>query len=388
MYALYDTTTGKLLSVGSTHTTPLPEGVTAVQLDTEDATALLSGGGAWDSTTRAIVARTDGTALALADAGDTLTSLTAAHATAVSIGGRPVYATTDTTVADSWPEFAWIILAPPAAPQTAPGNVALASTSATAVRITYDPVTEADGYEYVVTAGSQVGDPQGTPVDVAGLLDITVTGLTAATTYTVWVRAYNETGPGPWATPSGITTRSAEFADAFDRADASTLGPNWQAMGTMPGVISGQASARASGVRGAALATVALDLPDDHYAQITVNSAAADGHVSVFARTSTTRTGYEATIHATAGWRLRKMAADGGDASVALPAGSSTLASAPRVWTYPHTLRIEAQGTTVRMIVDGITLAEVTDSTHTTGQPGVGFSRDLSRADDFSTGPM
>lgn len=57
VYAIHETTSGKLVSVGTIVADPLPVGLTVVELSNPDAIRLRDGTGRWDPVTRAVVDR-------------------------------------------------------------------------------------------------------------------------------------------------------------------------------------------------------------------------------------------------------------------------------------------------------------------------------------------
>jgi hypothetical protein len=58
MNAVYETATGRLVSVGTVVANPLPAGLTSVALSAADRDGLRDGTRVWDATMRAVVART------------------------------------------------------------------------------------------------------------------------------------------------------------------------------------------------------------------------------------------------------------------------------------------------------------------------------------------
>jgi hypothetical protein len=55
VYAVHANDTGQLVSVGTVVASPLPAGLTAVELSTQNAALLASGGGTWDTATRGVI---------------------------------------------------------------------------------------------------------------------------------------------------------------------------------------------------------------------------------------------------------------------------------------------------------------------------------------------
>lgn len=79
------------------------------------------------------------------------------------------------------------------------GTISGVTASAASVPFTYS-ASDQTGFEYRINGG--------TPVAVASS-PISLTGLTASTTYTVEVRAVNATGAGTWSTSTQFTTSAA-----------------------------------------------------------------------------------------------------------------------------------------------------------------------------------
>ncbi len=56
MTAVYNTATGQLVSIGTVVVSPLPAGLTAVQLSPQDAAGMADGSRTWDPATKTVVA--------------------------------------------------------------------------------------------------------------------------------------------------------------------------------------------------------------------------------------------------------------------------------------------------------------------------------------------
>lgn len=92
------------------------------------------------------------------------------------------------------------------------GTITTASTSAT-VPFTYSD-SDQTGYEYRLNGGTVVTAGTNSP--------ITLTGLTASTTYTIEVRAVNATGSGSWSASKSFTT-SAPAGDTTNPVLTGTI---------------------------------------------------------------------------------------------------------------------------------------------------------------------
>jgi hypothetical protein len=80
MNAVYETATGRLVSVGTVVASPLPAGLTSVVLSPADAQGLLNGSRRWDAATRAVVATPGWIDPAIAEANGTTLRDRAANA--------------------------------------------------------------------------------------------------------------------------------------------------------------------------------------------------------------------------------------------------------------------------------------------------------------------
>lgn len=320
-------------------------------------------------------------------------------------GGVAVFATTDPAVAAAYPQYAWIMIdsptdPDPVAPTTAPGSLSVAVASANALTATYDAVTDATGYALTIQEGTLTGDPASpTPIDNGTLLQAQLAGLTPATAYTVWVRAYNAAGAGPWSAPVTQTTSATvvAFTDDFERANSSTLGANWIA--ATPGAGNGLSiadGAAYTGAGGAAkMSYVASSFAADQYieANVSVLDPATQGRRVILAvRASTNRAGYELHLISDGGgttFVLYKLSgsADGTDVALPVPAGATSLATGT-MSAFPFLGRLQAVGTNIKAWVGETLIVDITDSTHASGKPGIGVYRDRGRIHDVEAGSL
>jgi len=165
----------------------------------------------------------------------------------------------------------------------------------------------------------------------------------------------------------------ATATDNFNRTNAVNLGANWTITGystDTPGIISNQVQCRSAGGRNGAWYS-ATAFTDNHYSQYVISTAIP-------------------TLLNGAGVRMAKTGGNrnlyaGGSATAEGFGGASTT---PRLWKYVNntvtslgtgaatlavgdTIRTEADGTTIRLLVNGSQQVSVTDSSLTTGAPGL-----------------
>ena len=165
------------------------------------------------------------------------------------------------------------------------------------------------------------------------------------------------------------------FVDSFARADSATLGSlsggtgSWNEFGQVGdgiNIVSNQAGVSSASVESEGRATVGTqaDSPD-HYAEIVVANVAGGGgaNAAVHVRRTTTSStnGYVAFVNPS-GVELWNASTE------------ASLGSYAFTPSYPLTMRLEATGTTIRVLIDTVERINVTDSAHTTGQyVGIGI---------------
>lgn len=213
----------------------------------------------------------------------------------------------------------------------------------------YDLRWQADGGAWVIAM--DIGNPH------------VVSGLTAATIHHVQTRAVSALGHGAWSASGTATTAEAGagllFTDTFDYVDGTLLTsrPEWSDQYSLGGAIetrSGNAQLVSGGTQwlkcGEALAT-------DQFAEVVITEPPAAGGqaVALYVR-QTGPTSYYG-IRCTAG-------------SVSLvregPSGYTALWIGPAVEAGDR-VRIEAEGTIIRYVLNGIVAQAVTDSDVTDG---------------------
>lgn len=169
------------------------------------------------------------------------------------------------------------------------------------------------------------------------------------------------------------------FTDDFNRADSATLGASWDALGSLVAlkVIDNQASGSLASVTAGQRAVTPAG-STDHYAQMVVRTVAGNS-IGVLARlTGSAETGYLWRYNGSNACQLFR-----GSSGSYTALGSSY--SAPL--TAPFTLRIEAEGSTIRGYVNGVLRQTATDATHATGTYcGVRVVGNAVRVDDFEMG--
>lgn len=283
----------------------------------------------------------------------------------------------------------------PEPPVNAP-TLSVVAVSESRIDGTITPLIDATGYEWVIEAGTQSGDPSsGTPVDIEAATTFQATDLTAETTYTFWARGYNDDGPGPWSTPQVETTTAGllTFTDDFETSPSLgrlTNSPNWRllvdawlSVVTEHETHGGYAhNSTASTLRANAIDESEIAFPADQWAEADVaqfgTGTLASCHVYVRAGAPASGTYYYGTLEVNGAWRLAKSVED---AETVLDSGSTTA-------TEPHTLRIEADGDQITFWINDVEMASVTDDDIETGQPGIGMYRSGVYCTEFRAGAL
>lgn len=169
------------------------------------------------------------------------------------------------------------------------------------------------------------------------------------------------------------------FTDNFNRADGS-LGSNWTdvtALAISSNKVTGSTGSACLGVTVPALPTAA------GYAQLTITTGGGGSSsqgVMIRMPGGTTQTGY-----------LWRYSGSGATQLFVVSASTYTAIGSPysATLTAPFTLRIEAQGSTIRGYVDGVQRQSTTDATNSSGtHAGVRLTGTTVRADDFEMGSL
>lgn len=152
----------------------------------------------------------------------------------------------------------------------------------------------------------------------------------------------------------------AYVTDSFDRANGG-LGANWTTDSTSVGTPSISSNVMVSGTDGqVALATyTGATFNGNQYAQATFGSA--NGYQGVVCRGNNSGNGYIAAAYNTTDMAIYK--STGGTRSVV--GTGFTVAAANK------TIKLTCNGSTLELFVDGVSQGTRTDSTYTTGYPGV-----------------
>lgn len=239
-------------------------------------------------------------------------------------------------------------------------------------------------YEYRLNDGPAVAFPM-TPGDTR------ITGLINGEVYGAQVRAVNFVGAGLWSTLQAARISEQHFLDDFNRTTGQKIGAvgTWTSLVSDPsyglviltgGVLGNSGSARTE------RAVANIYAPPDQYAQAKIVAAGDtlawndDRGIGLMVRRNATG-GYYLTFGATR-WELRS----GSSGSGTFISGGTLDATQ----TYPLTARLEAQGTTLRVLLNGTVVWTGTDTTHAAGDVGIHGRRITGTAqlDDFRAGPL
>lgn len=160
-------------------------------------------------------------------------------------------------------------------------------------------------------------------------------------------------------------------SDNFTRANSGSLGANWTTNtfdSSQQFAIIGNTAQPDSLFSDLSDAYSAWSGGNDHYSEVTFNATAADGAGTgsgANCREITTAATYYRLIGNASGYELIKKVAG---TVTSLSSGTGTTFAANDV------LRLELQGTTWRLKKNGTQFATSTDSSISTGVPGVGYS--------------
>lgn len=151
--------------------------------------------------------------------------------------------------------------------------------------------------------------------------------------------------------------------DSFDRADAGTLGANWTSCGgnAAYGIVSNTAAS--SNIEDEeAVFWNAETFADNHYSEVVFATGSANAFIGPAVRCSTGSGGNYYGFYGDTGSRYL----------IRVVAGTWTqLATLGTGFTNGDTLRLEAEGTTLRAYINGVLWTSVTDSNLTSGAPGL-----------------
>lgn len=167
------------------------------------------------------------------------------------------------------------------------------------------------------------------------------------------------------------------FTDPFAGGNASPPNANWtNTIGAGLSTLSNQLGATSGGNDGAARVTAGT-FPDDQYAQFTVKTVGgSDGGPAV--RMDASGNCYFCTSFNGTDIQLYKLVAGSFTGPLVTPFTGT--------YAVNDVLRLEAQGTTIRLKKNGVTILTVTDTSLTTGRPGAFIFDGTMRGDDFEAG--
>lgn len=239
-------------------------------------------------------------------------------------------------------------------------DLAVADAAETTITLSFLPVPGARSYEYAISTTSAIA---GFGAWTALAANKIITGLTAATQYWVKVRIVNGIGRGPASRVVTATTDAGgggTVTDDFNRANGA-LGSNWtNAVGSC---VIDTNRATANGFNAAHnishWATAVNTFANDQFSQATFVTAGDSGGLCVrWAGTS----GYKLVGPAGGNYFL-----------VETTSGTDTDLDnfAEAEIANGDVVRLEATGTTIRVLVDGVEMASATDSDHASGSPGL-----------------
>ncbi len=222
--------------------------------------------------------------------------------------------------------------------------------------------------------------------------DTRIGGLVNGEVYGAQIRAVNFVGPGPWSTLQAARISEQHFYDDFNR----TAGQKIHAAGTWTSRTSDSShglTIQAGGVLANSAnfrterAVANVYAAPDQYVQARIVEAGDtldwndDRGIALMARVNELGAGYFLTFGATR-WELRRGSRGSGT--------GITGAALAADQTYPLTARLEAQGTTLRVLINGAVVWTGTDATHVAGDVGIHGRRITGTAqlDDFRAGPI
>jgi hypothetical protein len=222
-------------------------------------------------------------------------------------------------------------------------------------------------------------DPSGSDIVVRG--DGTVQGAGVAMTLSSGAGNYVKLlcDGARWVTldfRGTLSLGAITVSDNFDRADSSTLGPNWTSLSMNMQIISGAASATAGNENDLSIWTANTFGPNQFStAKLDVVST---NNLAVYVRTGA-GTGYGFEVTATT-WRLFR-----NDTDANLASGSATFSNG-------DTFGIQVSGTTITCQHNGSTINTTTSSLFSSGAPGIGIFRPFGasspRLEDWSGGDL
>lgn len=183
----------------------------------------------------------------------------------------------------------------------------------------------------------------------------------AVQSYSSHLRASATGLAGVDATLSGTGVSAAAYVtDSFDRANGG-LGANWTTDSTSVGTPTITSNVMVSGTDGqVALATyTGATFASNQYAQATFGSA--NGYQGVVCRSNNSGNGYIAAAYSATNMAIYKLTSG---TRAAIGTGFAVTAA-------NKVIKLTCNGSTLELFVDGVSQGTRTDSTYTTGYPGV-----------------
>jgi hypothetical protein len=175
----------------------------------------------------------------------------------------------------------------------------------------------------------------------------------------------------------------ATFSDSFTRANTGVnggLGSDWTSMHNYLEILSNKVTTSTTGTNCAYyVATATANFTDDQEAQIVVSGLSSSDRVSPMVRMDS-GTGYSLFCDGQAGSNRRLTKITGSTSF-------TTIGTVDIVPVNGDTVKIKAVGTTISAYINGVLIDSVTDSSYTTGQPGIMYRRSGtggSQIDDFN----
>lgn len=250
-------------------------------------------------------------------------------------------------------------------------------------------------YEYRLTYtapdGSQfVGNPVAIPAAVG---DVILSALTNGRTYAVEIRAVNVIGSGPWSAMKAVTVSDEPFSDDFNRTPGQKLSGTGQwrdvVSSTNHGMIIGTGGIAVPGANSRLeIALANAWMPDDQYAEAIITGAQDNDWRNprggqLLVRTVDYVTGYSLQFSPT-GCSVRKKPNGGSGAPV-----TGLSYDFPAGLVYPMKARLQAVGSTLSIFINDALVAQVDDTTWTSGAAGMMVYRTTGSwgFDNFKAGP-
>ena len=272
--------------------------------------------------------------------------------------------------------------APP--PPAAPTALAAAAVSPSQINLSWtDNATTEDGFRIERCAGVACIAFAEIATVGANVVSYQNTGLAASTSYSYQVRAFNAGGTSSYTNTATATTPTTPPAggplatDAFNRANENPIAGNWSSVAANLQLLDNAAQAASPnlGVNGVAFYN-ALTWPADQWSEVTISRVSTPGDNGPAVRiASGAPTYYYAPVFASGSLEIYRSINHSW--TQLLVAG--TAAVGDRV-------RLEVQGTTLRVYRNGVLLGSVQDTQIATGSAGMGQDGTSGAMDDWAGG--